>query len=201
MTTFDTFPSGFSWFPDEGMTRTGHALATGDGVWLVDPVDDAEAMQRAATLGPVAGVLQLLDRHNRDCAAIAARLAVPHLKVPEEVPGSPFEVIRVLDVPRWHEVALWWPGPRVLVVAEIVGTNAAFGVGGARAGIHPMVRAFPPAALRGYQPEHLLVGHGRGVHGPDAAVALEQAYARSRRDLPRLLARLPKLVAGAVRNR
>jgi hypothetical protein len=201
MTTFDIFPSGFSWFPDEAMTRTGHALATDDGVWLVDPVDDAEAMERAAALGPPAGVIQLLDRHNRDCAAIAARLGVPHSKVAPEIPGSPFEVIRVLDVPGWHEAALWWPGPRVLAVAEIVGTNAAFRLGGARAGMHPMVRALPPGALRGYQPEHLLVGHGRGVHGPDAAVALEEAYARSRRDLPRLAVRIPKLVAGAVRNR
>jgi len=200
VTTFDTFPSGFSWFPDEALTRTGHALAGDDGVWLVDPVDDAEALERAAALGPPAGVVQLLDRHNRDCAAIAARLGVPHLKVPREVPGSPFEVIRVLDVPGWHEAALWWPGPRVLAVAEIIGTNALYRLG-ARAGMHPMVRALPPRALRGYQPEHLLVGHGRGVHGPDAAAALEEAYARSRRDLPRLAVRIPKLVAGAVRNR
>ncbi len=67
--------------------------------------------------------------------------------------------------------------------------------------MHPMVRALPPGALRGYQPEHLLVGHGRGVHGPDAAAALEEAYARSRRDLPRLAVRIPKLVAGAIRSR
>jgi len=201
VTSFDTFPSGFSWFPDEVMTRTGHALATDDGVWLVDPVDDAEAMERAAALGPPAGVVQLLDRHNRDCAAIAARLGVPHLKVPPEIPGSPFEVIRVLDVPRWHEAALWWPGPRVLAVAEVVGTNAAFRLGGARAGMHPMVRALPPRALRGYQPEHLLVGHGRGVHGPAASAALADAYERSRRDLPKLALKLPALAKAALATR
>ena len=202
MTTFDTFPDGFSWFPDEAMTRTGHALDAGpDGVWLVDPVDDPEALARAAALGTPAGVLQLLDRHTRDCAAIAARLGVPHLEVPASVPGSPFEVIRVLDVPRWREVALWWPAARVLAVAEVVGTNRAFRLGGGAAGMHPMVRALPPAALRGYQPDHLLVGHGRGVHGPAAAVALEDAYARSRRDLPRLALRLPKLAAAAIRSR
>jgi hypothetical protein len=202
VTTFDTFPHGFSWFPDEAMTRTGHALDTGaDGVWLVDPVDDPGAVDRAAALGTPAGVIQLLDRHKRDCAAIAARLGVPHLVVPSSVPGSPFEVVRVLDVPRWHEVALWWPAARVLAVAEVVGTNPAFRLGEGAAGMHPMVRALPPGALRGYQPDHLLVGHGRGVHGAAAAVALEDAYARSRRDLPRFALRLPKLAAAAIRNR
>ena len=202
MTTFDTFPHGFSWFPGEAMTRTGHALDAGpDGVWLLDPVDDPEAMARAAALGPPAGVIQLLDRHARDCAAIAARLGVPHLEVPASVPGSPFHMIRVLDVPRWREVALWWPERRVLAVAEVIGTAAVFRLGEAPAGMHPLVRALPPGALRGYQPEHLLVGHGRGVHGAVAAVALEDAYARSRRDLPRFALRLPKLAAAAIRNR
>jgi len=202
VTTFDEFPSGFSWFPGEAMTRTGHALDAGaDGVWLVDPVDDAAAMERAAALGGPAGVLQLLDRHNRDCAAIAARLGVPHLKVPASVPGSPFEVVRVLDLPGWHEVALWWPGPRVLVVAELLGTNGAYRLGEGKAGVHPLLRVMPPGPLRRYQPEHLLVGHGRGVHGPAAADAVERAYARSRRDLPRLAARLPKLAAAVLRER
>lgn len=199
---FDEFPAGFSWFPREPMTRTGHALDAGaDGVWLIDPLDDPEAMARAAALGTPAGVLQLLDRHDRDCAAIAARLGVPHLKVPASVPGSPFEVIRVLDVPGWHEVALWWPERRILAVAEIIGTNGAYRLGDAPAGVHAIVRALPPRALRGYQPEHLLVGHGRGIHGPQAAVALEQAYARSRRDLPRLALRLPALIKGAAKSR
>lgn len=197
----DELPFGFSWFPKEAMTRTGHALAAGDGVWFVDPVDVPEAMERAAALGAPAGVIQLLDRHNRDCAAIAARLGVPHLKVPDAVPGSPFEVVRVLDVPGWHEAALWWPEHRVLVVAEMIGTNAGFRLGDEPAGMHLVLRALPPGALRGYQPEHLLVGHGRGVHGPEAAAALEQAYARSRRDLPRLAIRVPQLVVGAIKRR
>ena len=29
-------------------------------------------------LGEIAGVLQLLDRHNRDCAPLAERFGVPH---------------------------------------------------------------------------------------------------------------------------
>ncbi len=198
----DEFPYGFSWFPREPMTRTGHALDTGDGgVWLIDPVDVPEAMERAAALGPAAGVIQLLDRHNRDCAAIAERLGVPHLKVPESVPGSPFEVIRVVDIKPWHEMALWWPGPRVLVVSEMIGTNGSYRVGAGAAGMHLVLRLRPPGALRGYQPEHLLVGHGRGVHGAAAAEALEDAYARSIRDLPGFAKRLPAIVKGAVKSR
>ena len=54
-------------------------------------------------------MLQLLDRHNRDCAEVAQRLGVPHLKVPDAVPGSPFEAIPALRVPGWKETALWWP--------------------------------------------------------------------------------------------
>ncbi len=168
---YDELPFGFSWFPEEALTRTAHAIDTGDGVWLVDPVDVPEAIARAQALGTPAGVIQLLDRHNRDCAALAARLRVPHLRLPATIPGSPFHVIDVLDIPRWHERALWWPEQRVLVVAEVIGTNGIYRLGPGPAGVHPMLRALPPGALRHYQPEHLLVGHGRGVHGPLAATA------------------------------
>ncbi len=199
--TYDELPFGFSWFPDEALTRTAHALDTGDGVWLIDPVDVPEAIERARALGTPAGVIQLLDRHNRDCAALAAQLGVPHLRLPDTIPGSPFEVIAVLDVARWHERALWWPEQRVLVVAEVIGTNGIYRLGRGPTGIHPMLRALPPGALRHYQPEHLLVGHGRGVHGPLAARALEDAYARSRRDAPRLALQLPAMAKAAVATR
>ena len=198
---YDELPFGFSWSPDEELQRTGHALDTGEGVWLIDPVDVPEALERAAGLGPPAGVIQLLDRHNRDCAAIAARLAVPHLKVPGAVPGSPFAVVPVLDVPRWKEVALWWPEQRALVVAEAIGTTRVHALGDGPAGLSPLLRLTPPKGLRGYRPDHLLVGHGRGVHGLAAADALAQAYDRSRRDLPRLAALLPGMVRAIVAAR
>jgi len=201
VTTFDEFPSGFSWFPDEPLTRTAHALATGDGVWLVDPVDVPEAIARATALGPPAGVIQLLDRHNRDCAALATRLGVPHLRVPEALPGSPFEVIGVVDVPGWREKALWWPEHRVLVVSEAVGTNRVYALGPGPAGMHPLLRPFPPGALRHLQPEHLVVGHGRGVHGPQATAALRDAHDRARRDLPKLARRLPGMAKAVAANR
>ncbi|HEX8102721.1 MAG TPA: hypothetical protein VF533_08925, partial [Solirubrobacteraceae bacterium] len=166
-------------------------------VWLVDPVDVPEALDRARALGEPAGVIQLLDRHDRDGAALATRLNVPHLKLPTAVPGAPFEVVGVLGLPLWKEKALWWPAERALVVAEIVGTAPFFTAGTGEAGMHALVRALPPGALRGYRPEHLLVGHGPPVHGPQAADALEHAYARSRRDVPRLLAQLPRIAKAA----
>ena len=202
MTHFDVYDFGFSWWPGEAATRTSHALDTGeDGVWIVDPVDVPEAIDRAAALGPPAGVIQLLDRHNRDCAAVAARLGVPHLRLPDAIPGSPFTVVRVLDIPRWHEAALWWPERQVLVVAEAIGTNQVFAVGPGAAGVHPMLRALPPGALRAFRPEHLLVGHGRPLHGPETAAALEQAHARSRRDIPRFAAKVPGWIKAGLKRR
>src|SRR4051812_47902833 len=121
--TYDETALGVSWTETTGMQRSAHALSTPAGVWLIDPFEDPGALERAAALGAPAGVVQLLDRHNRDAAAIAARLGVPHLRLPTAIPGSPFEPVRVLDVPRWREVALWWPGEEVLVVAEALGTN------------------------------------------------------------------------------
>ena len=129
-------------------------------------------------------MLQLLDRHTRDCAAIAERLGVLHVKVPDTIPGSPFEAIPALRIPGWQETALWWPEQRALVVAEVVGTAPHNTGGQARVGMHVVLRAMPPGRIRGREPEHLLVGHGTGVHGPEAAPALEEAYERSRGDLP-----------------
>jgi hypothetical protein len=198
---YDDFAFGFSWLPDEAMSRTAHALDTGDGVWLVDPVDVPEAIDRTIALGPPTGVLQLLDRHNRDCALLAARLGVPHLRLPTAIPGSPFAVVLVLDIPGWREIALWWPERRALVVAELIGTTAIHALGGSRAGLHPMLRLAAPGALRGYEPEHLLVGHGRGVHGPAATEALSAAYSRARTDLPRLVGRVPTMAKAALAAR
>ena len=180
--------AGLTWVVDEPMQRASHALATADGVWLVDPVDDDRAMDRATALGEPAGVLQLLDRHPRACERLAGRLGVPLLRLPDAVPDSPFGVITVVDVPKWREKALWWGERGVLVVAEAVGTGPMFGT---PAGIHLFLRLTPPGVLRDYDPEHLLVGHGPAVHGTAAKPALEHAYRRSRVDLPKTLVRLP----------
>jgi hypothetical protein len=143
-------------------------------------------------------VIQLLDRHRRDCAALAARLGVPHHEVPVQlITGAPFEFLVVRKGWTWKEVALWWPARRALLVAEVLGTADAWAVGDGPVGVHPMVRLTPPNGLRRFTPEHLLMGHGAPVHGPDAARAMQHALDRSRRDWPRLLGKLPTLVRTA----
>jgi hypothetical protein len=184
---------GFGWHDDERMQRTSHALVADGGVWLIDPVEWSEAEDRARAAGEPRGVLQLLDRHERDCKEVAARLGVPHHVVPTEgVSGAPFDFLKVSENRLWREVALWWPGPRVLVCADALGTIPFFCAPGERAGVHPLLRLRPPRALRRVYPEHLLTGHGQGVHG-DAAGALHEALRTSRR-------RLPAAIHGLIRS-
>jgi hypothetical protein len=193
---------GFSWIVDEPMTRTSHALAADGRVWLVDPVRDAPALERVAALGAPAAVVQLLDRHNRDCATVAGELGVPHVVVPESLEGTPFEVVSVRRSRRWNEVALWWPDARTLVVAEAIATNRFFTGGREPAGVHLLMRLSPPRdALGRFEPEHLLVGHGEGLHGAAASEALRHALATARTGLLHLLPRAPALALDAVRRR
>ena len=193
---------GFSWIVDEPMTRTSHALAVDGQVWLVDPVRDPLALERAAGLGAPQAVLQLLDRHNRDCAALAEELGVPHLVAPEALEGAPFEVVPVRRSRRWSEVALWWPAERTLVVAEAIATNRFFTGGREPAGVHLLMRLSPPReALGRFEPEHLLVGHGEGIHGPEATEALRQALATARTGVLHLLPRIPAFARDAARRR
>jgi hypothetical protein len=194
--TYDELEFGFSWVIDESMTRTSHALVDEGRVWLIDPVDEGDAIERARGLGEPAAVLQLLDRHNRDCADVARRLGVPHLAMPDTLPDAPFDLVRVVSTRFWKEVALWWPARRALVVSEAVGTNAMFTGGAAPVGVHLMLRLTPPRRLGAYAPDHLLVGHGTGLHGPSTAPALREALDRSRRELPRVLLKLPGAMRG-----
>ena len=198
----DRGEAGFSWIVDEPATRTSHALANEGRVWLVDPVRDEHALQRASALGRPAAVVQLLDRHTRDCSAIAAELGIPHFVVPDALPVSPFETIRLTRNHAWHETALWWPAARTLVVAEALGTNDFFAAGRETVGVHLLLRLAPPRDALGHlEPEHGLVGHGRGLHGPAAAAGLRNALEHSRAGLPRLLARVPGFAADAIRRR
>jgi hypothetical protein len=193
---------GFSWIVDDPMTRTSHALAADGQVWLVDPVRHQPALGRAMALGTPVAVLQLLDRHNRDCAAIAAELGVPHLVVPDALPGTPFEVVQVRRARGWREIALWWPAAKTLVVAEAVGTNPFFTGNRDPVGVHLLLRLTPPrSALGPFEPEHLLVGHGEGIHGAEASTALETALAGARTGLVHLVPRIPAFAVDAYRRR
>lgn len=193
--TIDEYDFGFSWVIDEAMTRTSHALVADGRVWLIDPVDVPEQIARATALGEPAAVVRLLDRHGRDADAIVARLGVPLHDIPQQLPDSPFQVVALTHNRLWKEVALWWPQQRALVVAEAVGTNRMFTGGAAPLGVHIGLRLFPPRRLADFEPEHLLVGHGPGLHGPQTTLALRTALDRSRSDLPRVLLKLP----GALR--
>ncbi len=124
-----------------------HALLADAGVWIVDPTEGEGIEERIRALGEPAGVLQLLDRHNRACAAYAERLGVPHHRVPFDGVG-PFETVPIVRRKRWQEVALWWPERRVLVTADALGTVAHyFTLGGERLGVHPLLRLTPPRQL------------------------------------------------------
>jgi hypothetical protein len=178
---------GFGWVsPERARLRiTSHALLTDGGVWLVDATDEEGLEERVRALGEPAGVIQLLDRHARDCAELAQRLGVPHHVVPFDGVG-PFETIPLVRRRFWREAALWWPERGVLVCADALGTVPHyFALAGEPLGVHPLLRLTPPRALARLRPEHVLVGHGRGVH-EGAAEALRDALATSRRRLPRL---------------
>ena len=198
----DRGAQGFSWIVDEPATRTSHVLASDGRVWLVDPVLYEPALERARTLGGPVAVLQLLDRHNRDCAAVASALGVPHLVVPDSLPDSPFAVIPVRGTKRWREVALWWQAERTLVVAEAIGRNGFYAPPGHDAGVHLLLRLSPPRdTLGAFTPEHLLVGHGEGLHRSAAASGLGDALGHARKGLPRIALRVPALALDAARRR
>ncbi len=177
------------------MRRAAHALRADGRVWLVDPFEDPIALSAATELGSPAAVIQLLDRHNRDCGAIAQRLEVPLLRLPEQIDDSPFTVLPVISRPWWHEMALWWEAERALIVAEALGTVPAFALG-RRVGVHPLLRLRPPRGpLTARSPERLLVGHGAALES-GAAAAIRDALSGAVTDIPQLVLKLPSLVRG-----
>ena len=184
----DEFEQGFGWVVEEHMQRCSHALASEGGVWLIDALEWEPALARVRELGDPRGVIQLLDRHNRDSAALARRLGVPHHAVPHDpIPGAPFEFRVIRDGRKWHEVALWWPTERALVCADALGTAPYYRAGREPLAVHPFLRVMPPRnALRGIEPARVLCGHGEGVLKA-APSAFREALATSRRRLPRAL--------------
>jgi hypothetical protein len=194
----DELPFGFGWTEPGLLERTAHALLMGGGVWIVDPFEQEGVDARVRELGQPAGVVQLLDRHSRDCAAFADRYGVPLHRVPfAGIPSASFEIRAVVDRPGWRESGLWWPEERVLVCADALGTARYFRAPGESLGVHPLLRLTPPRAPfrnDGIRPGHLLCGHGSGIHGAVAALALEEALTTAR-------SRIPRYLTGLVRGR
>ena len=185
---------GFGWSESARVQRTSHALVAHGGVWIIDPIAGDGVDERIGALGEPAGVIQLLNRHTRDSEAFAARLGVPLHVVPPSLPGTPFEFRPVVRGRWWREVALWWPERRVLACADVLGTIPFFRVGDEPVGVHPILRLRPPRSLRGLGVEHLLVGHGDGLHGDGTAAAVDDALRHARARIPRWLVGVPRIV-------
>lgn len=175
----DEMEFGFGWIAPEPhfMQRCSHAFAVGGRVWVVDPVAGDGVVERIRALGEPAGVLVLFGRHERDAGAIAEELGVPRHVAPFERPaGAAFDLVPL----GRKELALWLPEQRTLVVPEALGTAQFMRAPAERLGLHPTRRLSPPRELDAFQPDHLLVGHGEGLHGADAASALRDTLAHGR---------------------
>lgn len=177
----DELPFGFGWLDESSfMRRCSHALVVDGRVWIFDAFADDDALDRVAGIGEPAGVVQLLNRHNRDNAAIAARLGMPLHVLPEKPPeGAPFEIVSLVRNRLWTEVAAWFPAQRTLVVGEALGTAQYYRAPEDRVGVAALLRLTPPRTLLALEPEHLLVGHGEGVH-EDVPAAIRDSVEHSR---------------------
>jgi hypothetical protein len=207
----DRFEGGVGWlaYPDERMQRASHALATDAGVWLVDPVDAAGIDDLLAEFGEVAGVIVLLDRHKRDAARFATRHDVS-VHIPSwmsdvvgdiDAPVERFDgeldetgyQLRMVATPLWQEGALYHEDDGTLVVSEALGTAEYMRTDTERLGVHPALRLLPPRkSFRDFTPEHMLVGHGAGVH-EHVNPALGAALSGSRRRAPALYMKTARL--------
>ena len=195
----------FSWLlgPSDPATRASTALVLEAGTLLIDPLEADGLDQALAGLPPVVGVATLLDRHQRDAAAIAARMDVPRL-LPAALGGAGVGLAgaeeRAVIVRRsWREALLWVPDRRLLVCVETLGT-ADFDLAGRRdrLGMHPLARPFPPrTSFAGLDPAVIAVGHGPPLIPADGQLA--PAMASARRRLPRHWLRMPAAVVRASR--
>jgi hypothetical protein len=200
----DRSEDGVGWipYPDEGMQRACHAVRGEDGVWLIDPIDVPGLNDLIAEFGEVAGVVILLDRHERDSAELADRhgvsvwipsfvsgvaddIAVPVERFGSELGDSGFTVHKLIDNSFWQEGALYNEETGVLVVPESIGNTEYFHTGERQLGVHPMLRLFPPSRLEYFDPSRIRVGHGSGV-GRGAPTVLDDALTGSRARTPRL---------------
>lgn len=196
---------GVSWIahPDERGRRASHAIETGEGVWLVDPLDATNLDALLDSLGEVVGVVVCSAWHARDAGLLARRhdvaVHVPtwmgrvagRVDAPVErytlAPDSAFRVLPCLPLPFWQEAFLYHERSGTLVVADSLGTVEYWLVGDERLGVSLVRRPQPPVQLRGLEPTRVLVGHGEPVTD-HAAAALETALDGARRNFPRALA-------------
>jgi hypothetical protein len=200
----DQWDDGVGWIahPEETMERASHALATDEGVWLVDPLEAPGVADLLADMGEVAGVILLSNYHLRDADVFAERYDVPvtlpasmtgledRLDAPVSrlevgTPVGGYELFTVAHNPWWQEYGL--TDGETLVVGESVGTADYLRAGEEALGVMLLRRLTPPrAALAGRDPDRVLTGHGPGLHAK-AGEALEEALRNARRRFPRAL--------------
>jgi hypothetical protein len=179
------------------MERAGHAVRSDGQVWVMDPPDGDGVEKRIRALGEPAGVVQLLDRHPRDCEQLAERLGVPLHVVPmTPIEGAPFEVVSVVRWPGWKECALWFPKQRTLVCADVLANAPGYTAPSEPVGVHPFLRLRPPSSLRRFEPLHLLLGHGEGLHGDGTAETIAKAMRHPWLRTPELAVRRAGMLIG-----
>jgi glyoxylase-like metal-dependent hydrolase (beta-lactamase superfamily II) len=171
------------------------AVAASSGLILVDPlVDDWDAVDRlVAAGGGLAGVVRTCHWHQRSIAEIVSRYGVEVWARPDpddrrryafdQAVGDrdePFDGrVRVIDVERADEVALWLPGQRALLFGDAMIRTRAGELtvcpdswtqpAGGPARLRSLL-----AALTDLPVEHVLVSHGPLVLG-DGLGALRRA--------------------------
>ncbi len=145
--------------PDERTQRASVALAVEGGCLLFDAVDAEGLDDTLAGIGQVLGVCQLLDRHGRDGAALAARHGAARL-TPSELRRSTaypeIETREIYRARRWRETAVWLPARRLLIVPEAVGHRHGLSRASRRSARRAPGRAFQATArgARGSRPRH-----------------------------------------------
>lgn len=204
----DRWDGGIGWMahPTEIMQRTSHALATDEGVLIVDPVDADGIDDPITEFGDPAGVVILSNFHTRDADEVARRHGVP-VYVPDRMEGiasaldastervgpgdslGGYELIEVYDGSilgeRLYECALY--DGTTLRIGGTIGSAPFQRVKNERLGMALIRRHDPaPEALEHVEPERFLSGHGAGVH-EDATAALSRALANARRRYLRAL--------------
>jgi len=202
----DRWEGGVGWLahPDEEGLRASHAVATDDGVWVLDPLDAPGLDELLAVLGDVAGVAVLCSHHARDAGAVAnrhdvavhvpqwmdrvaGRVDAPVVRYEDSFGASGFEITRVEPLSLWQEAIAYRPADGTLVVPDLLGSGPGYTVRDERVGVVLSHRPVPPRdALGDLDPERILFGHGRGVL-EDASDALDDALAGARRRFPRAL--------------
>lgn len=211
---------GFGWqaHPEEAGKRTSHAIPTGDGVWLFDPLDAPNIDERIEEIGEVAGVAVCSDYHTRAASVFARRHDVP-VTVPawlsrvdsridapiERVDGrlAGFELRRLRPLWAWRETVAYRERDGTLYVPDFLSTHSKFTVSGERLGMPTFSRLDPPRERLAVTPERLLFGHGRGMF-EEPAGRLAETLDRARSRFPKaLVENFPKeirVMLGALRD-